>query len=134
MMGTSMAKALNFLRTATPTRVLMSETSSKDKASIHGKMPLSIREPLFRDLSMGLDSSFLPMAKPFKNTMTTIRKSTLKMIKKPSRAVEFLPTVKTNSNKKLSFSKNPDTSGTPVQYQAKAFHPTNQSLTKNQAN
>ena len=56
------------------------------------------------------------------------------MIKKPSKAVEFLPTVKINSNKKLSSNKNPDISETPVQYQAKAFYPANPNLTKNLTN
>ena len=118
----------------TPTKALIPETSLKDKANTHGKIPLSIKEPSWKDLNMDLGYQFLLMAKLSKNTTTTIRKSTQKMIKKPSKAVEFLPTAKTNSNKKLSSNKNPDISGTPVQYQAKAFCPTNPNLTKNLTN
>jgi hypothetical protein len=54
MMVSNTVKALRFLIMETPTKVLIPETSSKDKANTHGKIPLPTKELSCKDLNMDL--------------------------------------------------------------------------------
>ena len=76
MMDLSMEKAFRSLKMEIRIKGPIWKTSLKGKDSINGKIPLFIKEPLFKDPSMDQDYSFSPTVKPLKNTMITIRKST----------------------------------------------------------
>lgn len=76
----------------------------------------------------------MPMDKPSTSTMITTNKSTYKMTKKLSKAVESQHIVKINYSKKPLFNKNPETSKTLAQSQVKASYPINQNQIKNPPN
>ena len=76
MMVLNTEKAFRSLIMETHIKDPMSKISSKDKASISGKIQLFIKESLSKAQNMDPDYSFLQMAKPLKKITITIRKST----------------------------------------------------------